>query len=131
MITGGEGSTLSSIRMMLGMMKTILRLTREITDMQYDITEQEEPDYIFYHFKCVYPLIWGLKNKGRSIMVSPFPCTVHSVQDHSIIGFKGGGNYGSFLNRFTYAWQNFSSLLFSIFLPGDSTKISRRQNKSI
>ena len=116
MITGGEGSVFKNIRMMLGMMKTILRLTREINQLQADVIRQEQPDYVFYHFKCVYPLLWGMKNKDRSIMVSPFPCTVHAVNDHSIIGFRGGGNYGTFLNRFTYAWQNFFKSVVFYFI---------------
>ena len=106
LITGGEGSLLKRIRTLSSLTKSVLNVNKEITNQQRDITNQEKPDYIFYNQKCIYPIIWGMKNQNRSILVNSFPCLFHKVKSHSIIGLKGGGDYGAFLNTLSYSIPN-------------------------
>jgi sterol 3beta-glucosyltransferase len=108
MITSQGGSLLTRIQILISLAKRSIRINNEITQVQKEIIDREKPDYVFYNQKCVYPVVWDMNNKGKGIFVHPFPCFLHRVDHHSIIGFSGGGNYGRYLNRVGYALQSFA-----------------------
>ena len=97
------------------MAKKSIKINNEVTLKQKEIIENERPDYVFYNQKCVYPIIWEFKNPNKGIFVHPFPCFLHKVNHHSIIGFGGGGNYGYFLNRLSYLVQSMALSLAIYF----------------
>ena len=104
-ITGGQGSIITRVRAMLSLIKKSIRVNKEVTKYQKKIIDQVHPDLVFFNQKCIYPIVWGIKNSNRSIFVHPFPCFLHQVNTHSIIGFKGGGNYGKIVNNLSYELQ--------------------------
>ncbi|PKG42867.1 glycosyltransferase, partial [Psychroflexus sp. MES1-P1E] len=65
----------------------------------------EQPDIIVHNAKCNYPVIWGMKNKKRTVLVSPVPYFMYYVQGHSHIGFNK--NFGTFINKLTYRLSNY------------------------
>ena len=69
---------------------------------QEAVIEKEQPNRIVHNGKVMYPVIWGLKNKGR-VLVSPVPY-LHYVKDHSHIVFNR--NFGAFINKLTYQLAN-------------------------
>ena len=104
-ITGGQGSVVTRVKAMLSLIKKSIRVNKEVTALQKKIIDQVHPDFVFFNQKCIYPIVWGIKNSNKSIFVHPFPCFLHTVHSHSIIGFKGGGNYGKILNSLSYQLQ--------------------------
>ena len=107
-ITSKKGSAFSRIKTLYQLGKKSLQINKEVTLQQKEIINIEKPDYVFFNQKCVYPIVWGMQGQNKSIFVHPFPCFLHSVDEHSIIGFSGGGNYGKILNRLSYLVQVFS-----------------------
>ncbi|NOU58944.1 glycosyltransferase [Marinifilum caeruleilacunae] len=104
-LTSRSGSWLSRVKVLIGLAVKSIKINKEVLARQHEILEQEQADYVFFNQKCVYPILWELQNPGRAIFVHPFPCFLHKVKQHSIIGFSGGGNYGTILNSFTYRLQ--------------------------
>ncbi len=77
---------------------------KELAHAQYELIERENPDKIIYNGKAVYPVLWGLKNEGKTVFVSPIPY-MHYVEGHTHIAFNT--NLGTFLNKLTFALANF------------------------
>jgi len=73
---------------------------KELLFKQQKLIEREQPDRILYNGKAVYPIIWGLKNKGKTIFVSPLPY-MHYVKGHTHIAFNS--NFGDFFNKLTFS----------------------------
>jgi UDP:flavonoid glycosyltransferase YjiC (YdhE family) len=71
---------------------------------QETVIEKEQPDKIVHNGKVMYPMIWGLENKGKRILVSPVPY-LHYVKDHSHVAFNK--NFGAFINKLTYGLASF------------------------
>ncbi|MCW5516943.1 glycosyltransferase [Muriicola sp. Z0-33] len=105
-ITSRKGTGIARIKTLISLASKSIKINKEVTIQQKEIIEKERPDYVFFNQKCVYPIAWGLQNQNRSIFVHPFPCFLHPVDNHSVIGFSGGGNYGKFVNRISYLIQN-------------------------
>jgi sterol 3beta-glucosyltransferase len=63
-----------------------------------ELVKQERPDRIVYHLSTVYPVIWECQNRGKTILISPFPY-FHYVKGHA---YAFGKNYGEFLNILSY-----------------------------
>lgn len=74
---------------------------------QEALIEKEQPDKIIHNGKVIYPVIWSLKNQGKTILISPVPY-LHYVKNHAHIAFNK--NFGSFLNKLTYQVANFGLL---------------------
>lgn len=106
LIMGGEGSIFSRIRAIYSLGKEAMKLNKGMIQLQYDAIQKTAPDLVFYHQKCLFPFIWSLQNPKKSILVNVFPCMIHPVASHSVIGLKGGGNYGSFFNKMSYRITN-------------------------
>jgi sterol 3beta-glucosyltransferase len=100
---------------------------KELLNRQQELIENENPDRILYNGKAVCPIIWGLKNKGKNILVCPMPY-MHYVRDHAHIAFNK--NFGVFLNRLTYSLVNFgikTTVKMSIKQLKITKKITGRQ----
>lgn len=115
-IMSRSGSIFKRLNTLLVLAKRSIRINKEVTLKQKTILDKELPDYVFYNQKCVYPMIWEFKNPGKGIFVHPFPCFLHKVDHHSIIGFAGGGNHGRFLNRLSYSIQSLVLSLATYFI---------------
>ena len=96
------------MRSLFSLARRSIQINKDVTLLQKEIMEKEKPDFVFYNQKCVYPIVWDMMNPGHGIFVHPFPCFLHRVDHHSIIGLSGGGNYGKYLNRMGYAFQSFA-----------------------
>jgi sterol 3beta-glucosyltransferase len=122
-ITSQSGSIISRMRSLFLLARRSIQINKEVTLLQKEIIEKEKPDFVFYNQKCVYPIVWDMMNPGYGIFVHPFPCFLHRVDHHSIIGLRGGGNYGKYLNRMGYTFQSFAISLAVYF----STKSFRSE----
>jgi len=71
---------------------------------QEAVIEKEQPDRVVHNGKVLYPVIWGLENKGKRMLVSPVPY-LHYVKDHSHVAFNK--NFGAYFNKLTYDLANF------------------------
>lgn len=89
MIFGNQGSFLKRIRILIGLARVSLKLSKDSLGLQHRIQMEENPDRILYHPKCNYSVVWGIGNPGKSILVNP---TLDPLTDL-------GGNYGKFLNK--------------------------------
>ncbi len=72
----------------------------------YELTNQEKPDRIVHHIKSYYPVIWGCKNKGKTILISPFPY-FHYIKGHAFIS---GRDYSDVLNKLSFKLYDFGAL---------------------
>lgn len=77
---------------------------KELAFKQYELVERENPDKIIYNGKAVYPVLWGLKNEGKTVFISPIPY-MHYVEGHAHIAFNT--NLGAFLNKLTFSLAHF------------------------
>jgi len=101
---GGGGSGLKKFLAFVRLAINQTEINKELVNKQYELIESENPDRIVYNGKAIYPIIWGLENSGKNILISPVPY-IHYVRDHTHIAFNS--NYGSFLNKLTYSLANF------------------------
>jgi len=77
---------------------------KEFITKQYEVIKSEKPDRIVYNAKSVYPIIWEVKNGGKTTQILPLP-HMHYVKGHSFIAFKG--NYGNILNKLSFSLVDF------------------------
>jgi sterol 3beta-glucosyltransferase len=128
---GGGGSGVKKFLANVKLAQNQTEVNKELVNKQYELIEGEEPDRIVYNGKAIYPIIWGLKHRGRSILVSPLPY-MHYVRDHSHVAFNS--NYGTFLNKLTYSLANFG-LVTTVMITkkwlGITREITRKQVKEV
>lgn len=105
MVMGGKASVFRKLGALIRMYKKSLVVNRKLVEQQSRLIKQEQPDKIIFNGKSTYPLIWGIMNPGKTILVSPIPCLIHYVRERPHVGFKK--NLGPFFNRLTYALANF------------------------
>ncbi|CAM1347402.1 glycosyltransferase [Tenacibaculum crassostreae] len=127
-ITSRKGTLFKRIKSLFVLAKKSIRINKEVTLTQKEIIDKEKPNYVFFNQKCVYPIIWGIHNQNKSIFIHPFPCFLHPVKHHSFISFSGGGNYGKYLNFFSYKLQLF---IFSLAIYYSTRSISKYEFKKI
>ena len=77
---------------------------KELVNKQYEIIQREEPDRVIYNGKSVFPIIWELYNRGKTILISPVPY-LHYVEGHAHLAFNS--NYGKLINRLTFSLAHF------------------------
>ena len=77
---------------------------KELVQKQYEIVLREQPDRIVYNGKSMYPLIWEIKNPGKTVFLSPLPY-MHYVEGHSHVAFNA--NMGTFLNKLSFSLAHF------------------------
>jgi len=126
---GGGGSGLKKIIAFIKLAFKQTRINKELVTRQFEVIESENPDRIVYNGKAMYPVIWGLDNKGKNILVSPVPY-LHYVKNHTHVAFNS--NYGTFLNKLTFALANFGlikTIKISMKWVKITKKISHKQIK--
>jgi sterol 3beta-glucosyltransferase len=127
------GGSSSGLKKMVAYVRLALRQTevnKELVDKQYELVERENPDRIVYNGKAIFPIIWGLKNRGKNILTSPVPY-MHYVKNHTHVAFNS--NYGLFLNKLTYSLANFGLVTTTKITARwlkMKNKISRKQIKN-
>ena len=128
-VMGGSASGLKKISAYLKLVKNQTTTNKELLGKQQEVIENKNPDRILYNGKAIYPIVWGLKNKGKNILVCPMPY-IHYVRGHAHIAFNR--NFGTFLNRLTYSLVNFginTAVKMSLKWLKVTDKITRRQIK--
>ena len=105
-LMGGEGSVFKKLKALIWLSRSSWRLQDQLLETQKISIDDFSPDLIFYHPKCVYPLLWEIQRPGSTILVSPIPCIIHPVKEYATIGIRGNGNYGPFLNMLSYRLMN-------------------------
>lgn len=98
-VLGGQGSLFKRIRILIKISRIGIKLSKDMTQLQHKILAEENPDRVLYHPKCNYSIVWGMKNPGKTIMVSPIPFLGHAINHLSTIG---GDGYGKAINRLTF-----------------------------
>lgn len=127
---GGSGSGLKKIIAYIKFARNSIDINKELINRQYELIESENPDRILYNGKVIYPIIWGLDKRGKTILVSPVPY-IHYVRNHTHIVFHS--NFGPFLNKLTYSLANFGLIMtvrISIKWLKITKKITRKQIKN-
>jgi UDP:flavonoid glycosyltransferase YjiC (YdhE family) len=119
---GGGGSGLKKILAYVKLARNSTKINKELINKQYELIESENPDRIVYNGKAIYPIIWGLNKRGKTILVSPVPY-LHYVKGHTHVVFNS--NYGSFLNKLTFSLANFG-LIMTVMITIKWLKITRK-----
>ena len=104
MALGGGGSRFKKLWANVRLARASTGINRELIGRQYEIIEGANPDRIVYNGKTIYPIIWGMNNRGRHTLVSPVPY-VHYNRHHSHVAFNR--NFGPWLNKATYRLAEF------------------------
>ena len=60
-VLGGKGDLFQKMGALLWMIKTSQSMQKEVLFQQHDIVDSEQPDFIVYNQKCLYPVVWGFK----------------------------------------------------------------------
>ncbi len=105
MVLGGKGNVFQKMKALAWMIKNSQSMQKEVIIQQHDLLEKEKPEIVIYNQKCLYPVVWGIKNPGATTLLSPVPCTIHEFDGHAALGM--GRDLGRFLNRMTYRFSNF------------------------
>lgn len=71
MVFGNQGSILKRIILLIKMARASLKLSKDTLVLQHRIQMEEKPDWILYHPKCNYSVLWGIRNPGKTILVNP------------------------------------------------------------
>ena len=119
---GGGGSGFKKMLAYIRLAGKQTEANKELTDKQYEIIESEIPDRIVYNAKVNYPIIWGLNNRGKTILICPLPY-MHYVRDNTHVVFNS--DFGSFLNKLTYSLANFG-LVTTVMITKRWLKITRK-----
>jgi hypothetical protein len=101
---GGKGTIFQKMWALLVLYKKSLLVNAEMVDQQHDFILKEEPDKVVYNGKSTYPMVWGIKNPGKTVLLSPVPCLIQPVKEYPHIGVHR--NLGTFFNLLTYDLAN-------------------------
>lgn len=104
---------------------------KQLVKNQYEIIEREKPDRIIYNGKAVYPILWELENKGKTIFVSPLPF-MHYVEGHTHIAFNS--DFGTFFNKLSFSLAHFGMVTTTLMAKkwlNIKRKISRKSIRNI
>ena len=119
---GGSGSGLKKFLAFVKLAKNQTEINKDLINKQYEIIESEIPDRILYNGKVIYPIIWGLNNRGKNILVCPLPY-IHYVRDNTHVLFNS--NFGPLLNKLTYSLANFG-MITTVMITKRWLKITRK-----
>ncbi len=101
---GGSSSGLKKFIANIKLTNKSTEINKELIKKQHEIIESIKPDRILYNGKAIYPIIWGIKNKEKNILVCPMPY-MHYVKGHAHVAFNR--NFGDFFNKLTFSLVNF------------------------
>ena len=119
---GGNASGLKKFLAYVRLAKNQTEANKELTNKQYEIIENEIPDRIVYNGKVMYPIIWGLNNRGKNILVCAAPY-LHYVRDNTHVVFHS--NFGPLINKLTYSLANFG-MVMTVMISKKWLKITRK-----
>jgi UDP:flavonoid glycosyltransferase YjiC (YdhE family) len=119
---GAGGSGLSKFAANIKLAGAQTDINRELVLRQHEIIENQKPDRVVYNGKAGYPIIWGLDNKGRNILICPAPY-MHYAKEHTHVAFNR--NYGPFINKLTYSLADFG-LVVTLKISARWLKITRK-----
>jgi len=128
---GSDGSGFKKFMAILKLAGMQTEANKELVHKQFEIIEREKPDRIVYNAKVGYPLIWELKNKAKTILISPVPY-LHYTKNNTHILFNS--NYGAFLNKLTFSLADFglvTTTMISKKWLGLKERIKRKQIKNV
>jgi UDP:flavonoid glycosyltransferase YjiC (YdhE family) len=100
----GDGTFLRRITNFYRVYKKGMQVNKKLVVEQKQCIEDINPDRIVYHPKCSYPILYGMLNRKKNIMVSPVPFIVHPHKDHPNLGF--GRSNLKWWNSFSYRLGN-------------------------
>lgn len=123
---GGGGSGFGKFLATLHLASHQTEANKELVNRQYELIEREKPDRIVYNGKAVYPFLWELKNKNKTIPISRLPY-IHYVKGHTHVAFNS--NYGTFFNRHTFSLVHFG-MVTTIMISKKWLKLPCKINKS-
>ena len=118
----GNASGLKKFIAYVRLAKNQTEANKELTNKQYEIIENEIPDRIVYNGKVMYPIIWGLNNRGKNILVCATPY-LHYVRDNTHVVFHS--NFGPLINKLTYSLANFG-MVMTVMISKKWLKITRK-----
>jgi sterol 3beta-glucosyltransferase len=124
---GGGGSGLKKMLAYIKLAGRSTEINKNLVYRQAEFIEDQNPDRIVYNGKAVYPIIWSLKNRGQTILISPVPY-LHYVRDHTHMAFNS--NFGPFFNKLTYLLADFgliTTVMISIKWLKIPERITRKQ----
>lgn len=75
-------------------------MIEEVIRQQHDLIHSEKPDRVIYNWKTTYPFIWGIKNPGKTLLISVMPAFLHEIKGIGHIGINK--SFGSFINKLGY-----------------------------
>ncbi len=102
---GGGRFGLKKLRAYIKLITMQSGINKNMTIVQERVIENIKPDRIVHNAKVMYPVIWSLRNKGKTVLISPVPY-LHYVKNHAHVAFNK--NFGSVLNKLTYRIANFA-----------------------
>jgi UDP:flavonoid glycosyltransferase YjiC (YdhE family) len=103
-VMGGSGSGIRKFIAYIKLAGSQTAINRELVHKQYKLIRGENPDKIVYNGKAIYPIIWGLKNRGKTVFISPVPY-MHYVKGHTHVAFNS--NFGAFFNKLSFSLAHF------------------------
>ncbi len=106
LLMSDTGTRFERWRAVWQLIKKSKKINSDIIAKQVSVITFENPDYILAHPKCLIASVKGIVDPQHNITVSPLPCVLHSTPFHSAIGLRGGGDYGSFLNKMSFVIIN-------------------------
>jgi len=110
-LMGGSGNLIERFRAMAKLSNESWQLQEDLIDTQDKLINDYQPDRIFFHPKCVYPVLWEYMNPGKCILICPIPCILHKVKEYTTMGLRGNGNYGTVINSLSYLMVNWIRVL--------------------
>ncbi len=126
---GGSSTGLRKLFSLISLSIESSQINKELIFKQYEIIKKERPDRILYNGKSIYPIIWEINNRGKTILISPVPY-IHYVKDHTHVAFHS--NFGSFFNKLTYSFADFGlviTIIIAIKWLNIQRKITQRKIK--
>ena len=126
---GGSSTGLGKLFSLISLSIESSQINKELIFKQYEIIKKERPDRILYNGKSIYPIIWEINNRGKTILISPVPY-IQYVKDHTHVAFHS--NFGSFFNKLTYSFADFGlviTIIIAIKWLNIQRKITQRKIK--
>lgn len=125
-VMGGGGSGFKKFLAYIRLAKKQTEISKELVNKQYKLIESENPDKIVYNGKAIYPIIWGLNNRGKTIFISPVPY-MHYVKGHSHVTFNS--NFGAFLNKLSFSLAHFG-MVTTVMITKKWLKITEKISRN-
>ncbi len=101
---GGGKFGLKKMRAYLKLIALQKSINKKMVLKQEAVINELQPDKIVHNGKTIYPVVWGISNPGKRILISPVPY-LHYVKDHAHVAFNK--NYGPIINKLTYKLANY------------------------